>query len=78
MIKRHSGWIAFTLLIFALVPTALSFYKGLPILPNQIEQRIPDNIDGMIGNSSQRKASRVLDNFRTKAVSYTHLRAHET
>ena len=65
MISQRNGWIAFLILSLAIIPTASSFYRGLPIPPKRELSKLPDQIDGMIGVPTDRKAAKVLKNFRT-------------
>jgi hypothetical protein len=76
MIAHRNGWIAFFMLMFAFVPTVASFYGNLPVLQNQVPQRIPETIDGMAGFPTQRKASDILDNFGTSDWSERTFQTH--
>ena len=65
MASHRYCWIAFTILLVGLLPTLNSFYRGLPIISNQISAMIPTEINAAAGSLTGRSSKSIVRNFGT-------------
>jgi hypothetical protein len=66
MFSYRYGWTAFVLFLVVLFPTIWSFYRGLPTLTDRVTARLPEELAGMSGTSTNRKGKRMETLFRTE------------